>query len=159
VPSEEETKHERYDCREYRAKLQMSDGGLILVSCAWGCHSEQRVLVEGCFPDLPMRFADAFAIARCSESSTLWSLLSLNHVTIPSLESSMMEAAGQSSSSSFPWSTRPDFKTFTLNALKANKVHQYALTEYAGKLSAELEELETLLVRVSVSHLCPRGRG
>lgn len=49
--------------------------------------------------------------------------------------------------SSFSWSTRPDSKTLTRNALNANKAHQYALTEYAKKLSAELEELETLLVR------------
>jgi len=66
-----------------------------------------------------------------------------------------MEAAGQSFSSSFPWSTRPDFKTLAHNALNANKAHQYALTVYAEKLSAELAELETLLVR---SLTCPRGR-
>lgn len=37
-------------------------------------------------------------------------------------------------------------KTLTENALEANKAHQYALTNYAERLTADLQEVDKLLV-------------
>lgn len=37
-------------------------------------------------------------------------------------------------------------KTLAENALEANKAHQYALTKYAERLTADLQEMDKLLV-------------
>lgn len=41
---------------------------------------------------------------------------------------------------------RPTPKDLALQALQANQVHQYALAQHAEKLTAELAELDKLLV-------------
>jgi len=40
-----------------------------------------------------------------------------------------------------------ELKALTEKALDANKAHQYALTKYAERLTAELQEMEGLMVR------------
>lgn len=43
----------------------------------------------------------------------------------------------------------PSIKILTEKALEANKAHQYALTKYAERLTADLQEMDKLLVCAS----------
>ncbi|KAF5388265.1 hypothetical protein D9615_000172 [Tricholomella constricta] len=52
-----------------------------------------------------------------------------------------------------PTNAPPELKALTEKALEANKAHQYALTKYAERLAAELQEIENLMDAVTTDDI------